>query len=171
MARRDIIIGIDPDCKESGVAVLSMRDMALILHSYTFPEQMDYLRTLSSETEGLTMLVVVEASWMTSANWHGRFGDSVRVGSRKGYDVGRNHETGRKIVEMCRDYLGIPVKCRHPLRKCWRGRDGKITHPEMVSLLSGSGVGCGRKTSNQEERDAALLALDESGIPLKIKHD
>lgn len=173
MSRHDIIIGIDPDCTKSGVAKLRSFPGGhdLVLHAYTFPELVEYLREMkmSAADASLSLLVVVEASWGTTTNWHGSYGDSRRVSSRKGYDVGRNHETGRKIVEMCKGYLGIKVKCRHPLRKMWKGKDGKITHDELSALLEGSGVRCSKNRTNQEERDAALLALDESGIPMRMR--
>lgn len=165
----DKIIGIDPDCGRSGVAVLDMGTMEMQVHTMTFPELVQYLTCVAADSiEGGSILVVVEASWKTETNWHGRRGDGYRVAAKKGYDVGRNHETGRKISEMAQAY-GLDVEEKHPLRKCWKGRDGKITHGELVSLLGGSGVrhGLGGR-SNQEERDAALLALDASGIAMKI---
>lgn len=167
----DMIIGIDPDVNRNGVAVLDTFHAYMELFSYSFAELMELLplRKAMSGAKGESLLVVVEASWMTEANWHGKSGDNRRQASSKGYDVGRNHETGRKIVEMCRDYLGIKVKCRHPLRKMWKGKDGKITHDELAALLGGSGVRCSKNRTNQEERDAALLALDESGIPMRMR--
>lgn len=169
----DIIIGIDPDCDRSGVAVLDTFHASMELFSYHFSELMEFLPIWKERAgaKGESLLVVVEASWMTRANWHGKSGDNRRQASSKGYDVGRNHETGRKIVEMAKEHYGLEVKCRRPLRKCWSGRDGKITHGELMSLLEGSRVTCARKVTNQEERDAALLALDASGIPMRMKRE
>lgn len=169
-AQYDTVIGIDPDCDRSGVAVLDMGTMEMQVHAMTFPELVQYLTCLAADgLDGMRILVVVEASWMTETNWHGRRGDGYRVAAKKGYSVGRNHETGRKISEMAQAY-GLAVDERRPLRKCWKGKDGKITHGELVSLLDGSGVrhGLGGR-SNQEERDAALLALDASGIKMRMK--
>lgn len=173
----DTIIGIDPDCDRSGVALLETGGPQLALFSFDFPGLMSFLGMQRGRAEAngrmlgeeQRLLVVVEASWMTQANWHGKSGDNRRQASSKGYDVGRNHETGRKIVEMAKDHYGLQVRCKHPLRKCWSGRNGKITHGELMSLLEGSGVTCPRKVTNQEERDAALLALDASGIALRMK--
>lgn len=167
----DIIIGIDPDVNRNGVAVLDASHAYMQLFSYSFAELMELLplSKAMAGARGESLLVVVEASWMTEANWHGRRMDNRRQASSKGYDVGRNHETGKKIVEMAKDHYGLEVKCKHPLRKCWSGRDGKITHGELMSLLEGSRVTCARKVTNQEERDAALLALDASGMALRMK--
>ena len=78
-------------------------------------------------------------------------------------DVGANHETGRKIVEMCRHY-GIKVLEHAPLVKCWKGRDGKITHEELVAF---TGLMGGR--TNQDARDAALLAWVFANLPIRVK--
>lgn len=166
----DIIIGIDPDVKRSGIAVLDMKAENISLYLMAFPE---LIRWLQDQDEAMCRdmkrrLVVVEASWKTQANWHGRYGDSRRVSARKGYDVGCNHETGRKIVEMAQSTL-LEVKEKCPLRKIWKGPDGKITHGELMSLFDGSGIVCNTRRSNQEERDAALLALDASGIPMRMR--
>lgn len=167
----DIIIGIDPDCDRSGVAAIDMVTRELQVYTMTFPELVQHLTCLAAAgLEGRRILVAVEASWNTEANWHGGGRDRGRAYSASlGYDVGRNHETGRKISEMAQAY-GLDVEEKRPLRKYWKGRDGKITHGELVSLLEGSGVwyGLGGR-SNQEERDAALLALDASGIEMRMK--
>lgn len=166
----DTVIGIDPDCDRSGVAAIDMVTRELQVYTMTFPELVQHLTCLAADgLEGRRILVAVEASWKTETNWHGRRGDGYRVAAKKGYSVGRNHETGRKISEMAQAY-GLEVDEKRPLRKCWKGRDGKITHGELVSLLEGSGVwhGLGGR-SNQEERDAALLALDASGIEMRMK--
>lgn len=166
----DKIIGIDPDCGRSGVAVLDMGTMEMQAHTMSFPELVQYLTCLAADgIEGMRILVVVEASWRTETNWHGRRGDGYRVAAKKGYSVGRNHETGRKISEMAQSY-GLAVDEKSPLRKCWKGKGGKITHGELMSLLDGSGVrhSLGGR-SNQEKRDAVLLSLDASGITMRIK--
>ena len=166
----DIIIGIDPDVKRSGVAVLDMKAWSMSLYSMSFPELIRWLQEQSEAVckDMTRRQVVVEASWKTQTNWHGRRNDSRPVSAKKGYDVGCNHETGRKIVEVAQSTL-LEVKEKFPLRKIWKGPDGKITHGELVALLEGSGIVCNTGRSNQEERDAALLALDASGIPMRMR--
>ena len=77
-------------------------------------------------------------------------------------DVGANHETGRKIIEMCEHY-GIEVLPHIPLVKCWKGKDRKITHEELASFTGIMG------RTNQDVRDAALLAWTFAGLPIRIK--
>lgn len=86
----DIIIGIDPDVKRSGISVLDMKTGNMLMYSMSFPELIRWLQE-QSEAVGKDMTrrqVVVEASWKTQTNWHGRRNDSRRVSARKGYDVG-----------------------------------------------------------------------------------
>ncbi len=45
----------------------------------------------------------------------------------------------------------------------WRGQDGKITHAELAQFIPGLPA-----RSNQEERDAALLAWTYAGFPVKM---
>ena len=82
---------------------------------------------------------------------------------RHGNHTGRNHEVGRKIVEMCRHY-GIEVVEQPPLRKIWKGKDGKITNEELQHLAIIT------DKTNQETRDAALIAWEYAGLPIRIKN-
>jgi hypothetical protein len=154
----DIIIGIDPDVKKSGVGVVSRERKGVEVFSRSFPELLEYLKMAATHT---SVVVVVEASWKISTNWHAGRGDSIRTAARKGKDAGRCHEVGRKIVE-CARYYGLEVVERLPLKKIWKGKDGKITDAEIKAFMPIQG------RTNQEERDAALLAWDYAGLPIRI---
>lgn len=163
----DYIIGIDPDTDRSGYAVIRTADRTVDLSSLPFPELIDTLREMSDFRlrTGWRVAVVVEASWLISTNWHTKRGESIRTAARKGKDAGRCHEVGRKIVECARHY-GLEVVERLPLKKIWKGKDGKITAEEMAAFIPYRG------RTNQEERDAALLAWNEAGFPIRlIKED
>ena len=160
----DVIVGIDPDATKSGVAVLERNnDNSVKVDILPFPELVATLCHMNNEcaANGLKFVVVVEAGWMESkSNFHpyqGRRAENIAK------DVGRNHETGRKIIEMM-DFAGIDNIALHPLVKSWRGSDGKITHEEITQFISGLG-----KRSNQEERDAALIAWHFAELPIAMK--
>ena len=159
MPRTDIIIAIDPDVERSGVAVLDTSARTIKAMTMTFPELMEYLS--SQQGRGDT-LVVVEAGWLNQSHWHLTAKDSARMAAAKGNAAGRNHETGRKIVEMAKHY-GLTVDEAKPLRKCWRGRDGKITHEELAQFIPGL-----PKRTTQDIRDAALLAWTYAGFPIRM---
>lgn len=97
--RPTIIIGIDPDVEKSGVARLVNNELEL--SSLSFPQLIEYLtlmRDICLKT-GEKAVVVVEASWLISTNWHtGRY-DNIRTAARKGHrKVSRG---GKKDCRVC----------------------------------------------------------------------
>ena len=144
------IIGIDPDVGKSGVAVL--RDGVLTeLYSFTLGEMLEYFSNLVSVDEDA--VAVVEAGWVNAAaSWHVVGRDGARVAAKKGHGVGRNHQRGMDIVE-CLRWLTVRVVELPPLRKRGHGADRKVDAADFERLTGW------RKRTNQEERDAALLAL------------
>ena len=162
--RYDMTIGIDPDSVKSGVACVDKQGRAEVT-TLTFADVLSYLQFVKRKQDetGQTALVVVEAGWLNLNNWHLRRGDTAPMASAKGKALGRCEQTGRLILEMAERY-GLQTLAKKPLRKCWKGRDGKITHDEIVTV---TGLVTGR--TNQEERDALLLAWNEAGFPIRVK--
>lgn len=160
----DNIIAIDPDVEKSGVAFLKPSTRQLEVSNLEFPLLLDYLQSAKKvrDETGESLVVIVEAGWIAQANWHLKRGDNARVASAKGNSTGRNHETGRKIIEMCKHY-GLEVVEHIPLRKCWKGKDGKITQEELASFTGLQG------RTNQDARDAALLAWCFANLPIRLK--
>lgn len=160
------IIGIDPDCGKSGVCTLRLESKAMHLQTLTFPALLDYLLSIRSAyaiQREQRFIVVVEAGWLVNkSNYHAYQGRRAEKISK---DVGANHETGRKIIEMCRHY-GIKVVEQHPLKKYWRGKDGKITHEEIIAFTTISD-----NRTNQEQRDAALIAWCYANLPIVINRN
>ena len=163
MKKYDVVIGIDPDVDKSGIAYVEPESRILEAMSLTFADLLDYLQELRDilTERGQTFVVVIEAGWLNKAHWHVGKGGSAARSAAIGNHTGRNHEVGRKIVEMCRHY-GIEVVEQPPLRKMWKGRDGKITHEELQIFTGITGK------TNQETRDAALIAWEYAGLPIKI---
>lgn len=158
----DNIIGIDPDKEKSGVAFLKPKTRQLEVTNLTFPMLLDYLQHAKKvrDESGESLVVVVEAGWMNAKScFHTAQGKSAEKIAK---DVGANHETGRKIVEMCKHY-GIEVVQHIPLVKCWKGKDRKITHEELASFTGLTG------RTNQDARDAALLAWVFANLPIRVK--
>lgn len=170
-ARPSTIIGIDPDCDKSGIAVLRLPSRLLEVATLTFPELIAAVQEehAAAEENGFTFRVYVEAGWLNRSNWHTKWGDSPSLAAKKGEAVGRNQETGRKILEML-THLGIPSMAIKPLplrvgrMHLWQGKDGKITHQELAAITA-----IPQKRTNQEERDAALIAWRMGGLPINAK--
>ena len=164
------IIGIDPDVDRSGVAELHTATRRIEATTLCFSDLMDYLQHIKTECvdKGEKVVVAVEAGWMNATNWHTERVRSIAAAAKTGQNTGRNHEVARKIAEMSRHY-GLDTKEVRPLRKCWKGRDGKITHEELNGLLEASGIPTVINRTNQEIRDAILLAIFHSGMPVRMK--
>ena len=123
------IVAVDPDVAKSGVAVVDVEKSEVQTYSMTFPDLIDYLYSF---TENQSVSIAVEAGWLLKANWHSA--PSKAVAASIGNRTGRNHETGRKIVEMC-EHRNLSVSLIKPLDKRWKGSGGKITHSELESVL------------------------------------
>lgn len=166
------IIGIDPDSKASGVAVLDLATRELTLSTQPFFSLTDMLKEV--RVKGRNTLVVIENAYSTSHNWHYNAKDTRGTIAKKGYSVGLCAQT----YHLLKQYLqmnGIDFIEQLPLTKIWRGGGGKITHEELIGHCKRNRVTLhpsSEKRSNQEERDAALLALLHIGTrpPLLCKH-
>ncbi len=161
MKKHQIVIGIDPDTEKSGVAFLELATKTLEAACLEFPVLIDYLKTEKEKADknGLNLIVVVEAAWLIpKSNWHGKQGGRAEKIAK---NVGANHETGKKIIEMCK-HLKIPVVEQRPLKKIWTGRNGKITHEEIQKITGLTG------RTNQEVRDAALIAWVWAGFSVRV---
>lgn len=159
----DAIIGIDPDVEKNGVAFLERTTRKLEITTLGFADTLDYLcfAKRKCETTQQTFTVVIEAGWLNAGNWHFKYSDNKAKVAELGRATGRNHQTGILLAEMCQ-HLKIPYVLQKPLRKIWKGKDRKITAEELKAF---TGV-IGR--TNQEGRDAALLAWEYAGLPIRI---
>jgi len=162
MSKYDIIIAIDPDVEESGVARLNVATRDFELYKMRFPRLIDYCANVAAAAVSLNkrMVVVIESGWKNRPNWHVQ-GRNARVAAAIGKQTGRNHEVGRLMVEML-EHHNVPVELQMPLKKCWRGRDGKITDEELKAFTGITG------RTNQDQRDAALLAWLFADLPIQI---
>ena len=111
-----IKIGIDPDCAKSGVASFFPGTKRLVTEAMPFFDLFDYLRTLRDD-DCNHVTVYIEAGWLNAkSNYHKA--SSLHVAECIAKKVGANHETGRKIVEMC-NYLGLYYILIQPTTAKW----------------------------------------------------
>jgi len=144
MKKHKKFIGIDPDVTKSGIAFYEKDTKKVELSNLSFFDLFDYLsyvkklRTLEND-----VLVVIEGGWLNKSNWHTIKGGNSSINAQIGQRTGANHETGKKIVEMC-DYLNLDFEVVKPTKS-------KVTH-DFVKNMCGI---IGR--TNQEQRDALML--------------
>lgn len=159
-----IVIGIDPDVDGSGVGVIDKETKTVTKAQLALPQLVEYLRRQQMMSSSL--MVYVEAGWMNGGNRH-LLNKGQWHAAKIGEQVGRNHQVSKLIGEFC-EYHGIPFTFVRPLTKHWHGKDGKITHEELMLLIEGSGLTIEKCRTNQEMRDAILLAMDHSNIALRM---
>lgn len=137
ISKYTVVIGIDPDVHLSGVA--TKKDGQLTLNTMSFFALFDYLATL----KGQDVLVRIEAGWLNKVNnYHGA--TNMKTSNRISNNVGRNHETGRKIEEMC-EHLQLKYELVKPQTSKWK--------PELFKMVTGI------ETRNQEMIDAGRLVI------------
>lgn len=161
---KGLVIGIDPDIDKSGISVINLDTRTIKTDSLPFPELLSRIRELYSSVEpGDRFIVVVEAGWMNKGNWHvsdsreGKYSPSAYAAA-VGASTGEGNAVS-KLILQCLEYEGIPAKAQRPLRKCWKGPNGKITHLELAREAEAYRLNFKDKRTNQEARDSALLAI------------
>ena len=161
----DVYIGIDPDSVKSGVGIVERDTLDVDAWAASFSEIIDFFASAKerAQAENARVLIVVEAGWLNDSNWHLTPRDNKWQAAAKGKALGRCEQTGRLILEMA-ERIGLECVARKPLRKCWKGRDRKITHDEIKQFTH-----IQQSRTNQEERDALLLAWVEAGLPIRVK--
>ena len=174
--QRTLLVGIDPDTKASGWAVIDLSDRTVHLETLTFMDILAILTEWRREVddhyldEAYSYRFVVEDIWRVAHNWHVSPRDNRQTISKKGYHIGRCSMVGQLIYEAIGAHF-FPRIAQPPLRKVWRGADGKITHPELLELCEKHDLilpPSKQKQTNQEERDALLLALHHIATPIKL---
>lgn len=158
MKHYEYFIGIDPDIEKSGVAVVTGATLVQC-ETMPFPTLCEFLTYCNREIT----LVVIEASWTTSKNWHmmAHYGSTARAAAL-GRSVGLNHATGIHLAAMA-EHMGFDVRLQPPLKKIGHGHDGKLTHEDAAYYIKGLPA-----RTNQEERDAARLAWVAAGLPERL---
>lgn len=173
---RTLLVGIDPDTKASGWAVIDLSNRTVHLETLPFMDILALLTEWRREVddhyldESYSYRFVVEDIWTVAHNWHVSARDNRQTISKKGYHIGRCSMVGQLIYEAIGAHF-FPRIAQPPLRKVWRGADGKITHPELLELCEKHDLilpPSKLKQTNQEERDALLLALHHIATPIKL---
>lgn len=134
-----LFIGVDPDVNKNGVGYWRPEKKIFELENLTFFKLFDVIRYAKIR---YNVTVIIDAGWLNKSNFHVT-GTNKNVNGKIGERVGANHETGRKIAEMC-DYLGVAYELHRPTRS-------KV-NKEVFEQITGY-----KGRTNQETRDAGML--------------
>jgi hypothetical protein len=143
-------IGVDPDVDKSGIAIIENGKLRTL--SMDFIQFYEWIKIIGEKIE----VVNVEASWLVSHNWTAK--GSIAASLKIANHTGANHQIGKEIVKAL-ELLAIKYKLVRPLKKIWKGTNGKITHKELINVWQVQKLNFDQKQTNQEERDAVLLIL------------
>lgn len=159
-------IGIDPDSKNSGVAILSVYDVKdekgnvaqIELFTADFHTAEGLIRLMESHVDDT--VVAIEKCWATTANWHLPKVCSPNMAAKIGLNTGKCHMVGMLFEDFCKRN-GFNYTLVDPLKKIWgKTRNEKISHNELMQVFRSMHIRyIGGVRTNQEERDAALIAL------------
>ena len=143
------IIAIEPDTKKSGVAIY--HDKCISYAAMPFFELINKIDEYDSPR------LYIEAGWLNKPKNFRYLGSKTSISNEVSARVGANHQIGKLIAEYG-DLKKITYSLVKPLRKIWKGPDGKITASELNQLLKAKGYK-ELKRSNQDMRDAILILL------------
>lgn len=141
-----IVVGIDPDIKKSGVAVLSGQKLTR-LESLKFMDVIAFLEQIGGPD---VVYVKLENPSAISTTFSTRAGMSQRAAMSVAQDVGRVKAVCELLHEAIKD-AGYQIKLVKPLSgPIKRAKDDR----EFFNKITGW-----QGQSNQDKRDAALIAI------------
>lgn len=143
-----LVIGIDPDLVKSGVAV-SFNGSLSQLYALSFPELLEFAKAKHVEHGNRVEFIVEEVE--ADKTTYNRKKTNEHQMRKIAQNVGQVKAVKRVLVE-CLQHEGIPVRLVRPLRGEYKKQaknDAKYFN-RITGWTSGS---------NQDKRDAALLAL------------
>jgi hypothetical protein len=131
-------IGIDPDVTKSGVAY--KKGKTIELYNFTFFKLFDYLNLLKLSNQNVE--VHIECGFLNKSNWHTTNGSSA-INAQIGQRTGANHETAKKIIEMC-----VYLELKYFEIKPTKSKVNSDFFKQITKI---------DKRTNQEQRDAYML--------------
>lgn len=146
MGKIKILIGIDPDTEKSGFAFLNKSNPNDIeLRNLTFFELFNILSAIRNSLASVyfDVKVYVECGFLNKGNRHFKEQESMQFNGKISERVGANHETAKKICEMCES-----LKLDYEQVRPTKSKINSVTFKEITGY---------EKRSNQEQRDALML--------------
>ena len=156
----DQIIAIDPDIEKNGVCVIVHNRVEMFLFNFSTLVFVFFknIRAQMDANPGLKTHLFVEAGYLNKVYFNPNNSNTFIV-SKINRNIGENHASSKLIIESA-DYYGLNPTPVLPVRSTnYRTRGKKITHPQFLKMLERNSLFTDAVQTNQEVRDAALLAV------------
>ena len=143
------IIGIDPDCVKSGLAVYEDGKLTGLLN-FTLSEYIEMLPLLAQEDA----IIAIEDANLIGGMYRHNPRDSRALAAKKAQHVGAIKRQCSVMIELAEAY-GVEVKAYKPRKGNWAGVTKTVNNKQGVALLKKHTGWEGR--SNNETRSAAFF--------------
>lgn len=154
------IIAIDPDIEKNGICVISNNRVELFSFNFSTLAFVFFknLRGQLDSNPGLKIKLFVEAGFLNKIYFNPYNKNQLAIG-KINRNIGENHAASKLIIESAKYYNLDPIPCFPVKSTNYRDRGKKITHPQFVRMIERNNLICNVEVTNQEIRDAALIAV------------
>ena len=141
--KTEYVVGIDPDCKKSGLACFKNGKL-IDLDNYSLVMFTDYCKELSEEDNSNVTFVIEDGNQISGLYSRNKFGNQA-VQHKISERVGANKQRATDLIEIAKHY-GIKVVAQKPRKGNWADKK------QMFEKVTGW-----NKQSNPETRSAAFF--------------
>lgn len=154
------IIGIDPDIEKNGVAIIHNGMVELFTFNFVTLTHTFFknLQNTKVNNPGYQMKIFVEAGYLNRIFFQPVNATPLVIG-KINRNIGENHATAKHIIECAKFFNLDPIPVLPVRSTNYKSRGKKITHPQFVTMLERNNIYCNQEITNQETRDAALIAV------------
>ena len=143
------IIAIDPDIEKNGICVILNNRVELFTFNFNTLVFVFFknIKAQMDSNPALKTKLFIEAGFLN------------KVYFNPNRNIGENHAASKLIIEAAKFYDLDPISCLPVRSTNYRDRGKKITHPQFCRMLEKNNLICNVEVTNQEIRDAALIAV------------
>lgn len=154
------IVAIDPDIEKNGVCTIIENRVELYLFNFNtlIFNFFKHLKDQKDANSSLKIKLFIEAGFLNKIYYNPYNGNPLVIG-KINRNIGENHAASKIIIEAARYYNLDPIPTLPVKSTNYRSRGKKITHPQFIEMLKLNNLFCSVQVTNQEIRDAALLAV------------
>lgn len=154
------IIAIDPDTEKNGICVILNNRVELFTFNFNTLVFVFFknIKAQMDSNPALKTKLFIEAGFLNKVYFNPYNKNQLVIG-RINRNIGENHAASKLIIEAAKFYDLDPISCLPVRSTNYRDRGKKITHPQFCRMLEKNNLICNVEVTNQEIRDAALIAV------------